>query len=94
VTSRSRRATGFANRPLALRRCLLEILARRDRLTANDMAGIAYGRRIIIRPGHRHVTSSQLVATRRALRALAVKGRVEMRGRYRRQKLFGLVEAR
>ena len=68
LTSRFRAETGFANRPLALRRCLIEILSRRNRLTARDLAGIAYGRRsLIVRPGHRrHVTSSQLVATRRA----------------------------
>ena len=46
-----RARTGFANRPLALRRCLVEILRRRDRLTAHDMAAIAYARRIIVRPG-------------------------------------------
>jgi hypothetical protein len=96
VTSHFRAATGFAYRPFALRRCIIEILRRRDRLTAHDMAGIAYGgRRLIVRPGHRrHVTSAQLVATRRALRALAAKGRIETRGRYRRRKSFGLVEAR
>jgi hypothetical protein len=92
VTSRFRAETGFANRPLALRRCLIEILSRRDRLTAHDLAGIAYGgRRLIVRPGHRrHVTSSQLVATRRALRALAAKGRIEILRRRRRWKVFML----
>jgi hypothetical protein len=42
--------TGFANRSFALRRCLVEILKRRDRLTAAELAGIAYGRRHIVRP--------------------------------------------
>jgi hypothetical protein len=86
-----KRQSSFANRPLALRRCLLDILKRRDRLTAHDLAGIAYGRRIIVRPGHRrHVTAAQLVATRRALRALVAKGRVEVLYRYRHRKLFVL----
>ena len=92
MTSRFRAARGFAYRPFALRRCIIEILRRRDRLTAHDMAGIAYGgRRLIVRPGHRrHVTSSQLVATRRALRALAAKGRIEVLYRRRRWKTFTL----
>jgi hypothetical protein len=86
---RSRR--GFANRPLALRRSILEVLARRDRLTAHDIAGCAYARRLIVRPGHvRHVTPSQLVATRRALRALVTKGKVRALRRYRRRKVFSL----
>ena len=92
MASRFRVARGFASRPLALRRCLIEILARRDRLTAHDLAGIAYGgRRLIVRPGHcRQVTSAQLVATRRALRALAAKGRIEVLHRRRRRKVFML----
>ena len=88
---RPNRRTGFANRPLALRRCLLDILKRRDRLTAHDLAGIAYGRRIIVWPGHRrNITSSQLVATRRALRTLVAKGRVEVLYRRRRWMIFAL----
>jgi hypothetical protein len=92
VISRSRRETGFANRPFALRRRLLAILSRRNKLTAHDLAGIAYGgRRLIVRPGHRrHVTSSQLVAVRRALRRLAAKGRVQVLYRRRRWKIFTL----
>jgi hypothetical protein len=92
VISRYRAETGFANRPFALRRCLIEILSRRDRLTARDLAGIAYGsRRLIVRPGHRrHVTSSQMVAVRRALRRLAAKGRVQVFYRRRRCKIFTL----
>lgn len=87
------RRPGFANRPRALRRCLLEILHShsRDGLSAHDLAGIAYGRRIIVRPGHRrNVTTAQLVATRRALRALIAKGRVEVLWRYRRWQVYSL----
>src|SRR5260370_41073412 len=65
-SSRVRGRTGFANRSFALRRCLVEILKRRDRLTAAELAGIAYGRRLIVRPGHHRRTVAQLVATRRA----------------------------
>jgi hypothetical protein len=90
VTSAYRAARGFASRPLALRRRIVEILGRRDQLTARDIASCAYGCRIIIRPGHRHVTSSQLVATRRALRALAAKGRIAVLYRRRRWKVFTL----
>jgi hypothetical protein len=91
VVARFRGRTGFAGEPFALRRCLLEILGCRDWLTAHDLAGIAYGRRIIVRPGHRrHVTSAQLVATRRALRALVAKGKVRVLCRYRRRKVFVL----
>jgi hypothetical protein len=91
VKSRFRGRTGFANRPFALRRCLFEILRRRDRLTAHDLAAIAYSRRVIVRPGHRrHVTTAQLVATRRALRVLVAKGRVRLLYRYRRRKVFVL----
>jgi hypothetical protein len=89
VKSRFRAATGFASRPLALRRCLIQILVRRDRLTAHDLAGIAYGRRLIVRPGHRRcATTAQLVATRRALRALVAKGKVRVLYRYRHRKVF------
>jgi hypothetical protein len=52
MKSRVRGRTGFANRSFALRRCLVEILKRRDRLTAAELAGIAYGRRLIVRLGH------------------------------------------
>jgi hypothetical protein len=92
VAARFRAARGFASRPLALRRCLIEILSRRDRLTAHDLAGIAYGgRRLIVRPGHRReVTPSQLVAVRRALRRLVARGRVRVLLRRRRWKVFML----
>jgi hypothetical protein len=92
VVAPYRARTGFANRPLALRRCLVEILRRRDRLTAADMAAIAYARRIVVRPGHRRhvVPNAQLVAVRRALRKLVDKGRVEVLYRYRRRKIFVL----
>ena len=64
VRHRAQRAA--ARSSFALRRCLVEILKRRDRLTAAELAGIAYGRRLIVRPGHHRRTVAQLVATRRA----------------------------
>ena len=84
--------SGFAGRPLALRRCLLEILRRRDRLTAFDLAAAAYSRRVVVRPGHRRygVTDAQLVSDRRALRRLVAKGRVKVLYRYRHRKVFAL----
>jgi hypothetical protein len=91
VVATFRRRRGFANRPRALRRSLLDILKRRDRLTAFDLAGIVYGQTIIVRPGHfRRVTPAQLSATRRALRVLVRKGRIEVLYRYRRWKVFVL----
>jgi hypothetical protein len=83
---------GFANQPLALRRAIVQILERRDMLTAADIAGCAYARRIMVRPGWRRCTVSELVATRRALRALVAKGRVEVLYRRRHWKIFTLRE--
>lgn len=83
--------TRFANRPRALRRCILELLGRRDRLTSHDLAAAAYGQRMLIRPGWvQNITPSQLVAVRRAVRSLVAKGRVEELNRYRRWKVFSL----
>jgi hypothetical protein len=91
MTAPFRRRIGFAGQPLALRRCLVEILTRRDRLSAHDLAGVAYARRLVVRPGHRrHVTDAQLVATRRALRRLVAKGKVRVLYRYRHRKIFEL----
>jgi hypothetical protein len=91
VVARFNRQTGFAGRPLALRRTVLEILRRRDMLTAHDIAGCAFGHRLVVRPGHRrHVTTSQLVSVRKALRALVAKGRVEVLYRRRHWKIFRL----
>jgi len=56
----------FANRSFALRRCRVEILKRRDPLTAAELAGIAYGRRLIVRHGHHRRAVAELVVTRRA----------------------------
>ena len=78
------------NRPLALRRCIIEILSRRDRLTAADLAGAAYSHRIMVRPGWRRPTTSELVSVRRALRRLVARGRVRVLHRYRCWKVFGL----
>jgi len=60
-------------------------------LTAAELAGIAYGRRLIIRPGH---LGAQLHSWSRrgALRRLVAKGKVKMIGRYRRRKVFELEE--
>jgi hypothetical protein len=83
--------TGFAGRPLALRRCIVEILKRRDRLTAFDLACAAYGRRLVVRPGwQRYVPPSQLVSVRRALRRLVAKGKVRVIHRFRHRKVFVL----
>jgi hypothetical protein len=60
-------------------------------LTAHDIAGCAFGHRLVVRPGHRrHVTTSQLVSVRKALRALVAKGRVEVLYRRRHWKIFRL----
>jgi hypothetical protein len=93
MTPPFRRRVGFAGQPLALRRAVLEILGRRGWLTAADIAAAVYSRRIMIRtPAWRRPTTSELVSVRRALRCLAAKGRVVVDGRYRRRKIFRLVE--
>jgi hypothetical protein len=80
MKSRVRGRTGFANRSFALRRCLVEILKRRDRLTT---AELAYGRQ-----SASDIIGAQLHSWSRrgALRRLVVKGKVKMIGRYRRRK--------
>lgn len=84
---------GFAHRPLALRRCILELLGRRAMLSVHDLAAAAYSRRGSIRPGWvRNVTTAQLVKVRDALRVLIAKGRIAIVGRYRRWRLFSLVK--
>ncbi|MCK1753805.1 hypothetical protein IVA78_00840 [Bradyrhizobium sp. 137] len=62
-------------------------------LSAHDIAGVAYGRRLIVRPAHRrYVTEAQLVSVRRALRALVAKGKIRVLYRRRRWKVFTLQE--
>jgi hypothetical protein len=92
MKSRVRGRTGFANRSFALRRCLVEILKRRDRMTAAELAGIADGRRLICPAPD--IIGAQLHSWSRrgALRRLVAKGKVKMIGRYRRRKVFELEE--
>lgn len=88
-----RRRTGFANRPLALRRAVLAVLGQRDRLTAWELASCLYCHgRPMVRPGWRLPTGAQVVSTRRALRRLIAKGRVEVAHHKRRWRVFQLVE--
>jgi hypothetical protein len=92
VVPACKRRRGFANRPLALRRCILEVLSRRDMLTAHDLAAAAYGWRVVVRTRYaRDVTTAQLTSVRRALRALVAKGRVGVLCCYRRWRLFTLL---
>jgi hypothetical protein len=78
-------AKGFLYRPGALRRTVLQILRRRARLTAQDLAGIAFtAGRPIIRPGYRSPTESEVSSTRRAIRGLVAAGKVKKCGRVRR----------
>ena len=77
------------HRPIALRRCLVEILKRRDRLTTAELAGIAYGSSL----SAPDIIGAQLHSWSRrgALRRLVAKGKV-MIGPYRRRKVFELGE--
>jgi hypothetical protein len=85
VTYSQRPRKGFRYRPRALRRTVLQILGQRDRLTAQELAGIAFtAGRPVIRPGWRLPTDSELASTRRALRCLMASGKVRQRGRVRR----------
>ncbi|SFO25770.1 hypothetical protein SAMN05216330_102435 [Bradyrhizobium sp. Ghvi] len=85
-----RRRTGnFAGRPLALRRELLAVLDRADKLTARELAASVYsGRVCLCRP--QACSRSQLASTRKALCRLIDKGRVVVAGHHRRRQLFSL----
>ena len=92
MKSRVRGRTGFANRSFALRRCLVEILKRRDRLTVAELAGNRL--RQAAHLSAPDITGAQLHSWSRrgALRRLVAKGKVKMIGRYRRRKVFELEE--
>lgn len=79
--------TGFAGRPLALRRRVLEVLDRRDRLTAEQIAGVSYRKQVRFDHDTRP-SAAQLVAVRRALRRLAARGAVRAAGWHRRRKVW------
>ncbi len=88
-----RRRRGFAGRPLALRRAVLEILERRPYQTSAELAGCIFSfGRPMARPGWRRCSVSELVSTRRALRRLVAKGRIKVLHRQRRWKIYQLVE--
>jgi hypothetical protein len=75
----------FPYRPKGLRRAVLVVLERRDRLNASELAGCVYAHgRPMARPGHRTPTAAQVVSVRRALRHLVASGQVVKSGRYRR----------
>ncbi len=84
---------GFANRRnRTLRPRIVQALRSHGRLNALELATLAYGPpRCGLRRGRQSsCTTAQLVATRRALRTLAARGRIVAIGRYRRWKLFTL----
>jgi hypothetical protein len=87
----SYRKSGFANRPFALRRRVLEVLGTGHRFSADEIAMFAFRSRRPIVAGVRPSCSiSELVSTRRALRRLVAKGRVAQDGRRRRRKVYRL----
>ncbi len=93
MTASKPRSGGFARQPLALRRSIIEVLGRRDRLTALDLAAACYGvKRIVVCPARDSVSKAQLNSTRRALRALVAKGRVVALCRCRRWQIFILLK--
>ena len=82
---------GFANRRNRLLRSrIVRALNIQGQLSAFDLARIAYESPRRASRGGRPSTPAQLVATRRALRRLAAKGRIVTIGRYRRRKLYVL----
>jgi hypothetical protein len=90
-------AGGFTNRAnRMLRPRIVEALDALGQLNALELAGLVYGprRRALRRGRPAACTTAQLVATRRALRRLAAKGRVVSTGRYRRWKLYALKRSR
>jgi hypothetical protein len=84
-----RRRTGFAGRPLALRRELLAVLGKADNLTATELAAFAFSGRVC-RSRTPSCSPAQLASTRRALRRLLANGRVDVVGYCRRHRLFAL----
>lgn len=93
MANEPRRQRGFAGRPLALRRELLAILERVDRLTATELASCAFRGRIML--AHPSVCSTaQLNSVRRALRRLIARGHVGVVGYRQRHRLFVLTSRR
>lgn len=93
MVARRRPTRGFAGRPLALRRAVLEVLERRPGQTSGEIAGCVYSYgRPMARPGWRRCTISELSSTRRALRRLVARGRVMVLHRQRRWKIYQLTE--
>ncbi len=85
------RRTGFAGRPLALRRAVLVALERRPWQTSAEIAGCCFSRGgVHARPGWRRCSVSELVSTRRALRHLIAGGKVEVRHHRNRWRVFVL----
>jgi hypothetical protein len=74
----------FPYRPLGLRRAILLVLERSDRLNASELAGCCYCHRPMARPGCRVPSDAEIVSVRRALRDLVATGKVRKAGRYRR----------
>ena len=86
---RAPRKTGFAHRPLALRRELLAVLGRVDRATAAELASFAYAGRVN-RSRPPSCSTARIGATRRALRRLIDRGHVIVVGVHRGRRLFAL----
>ena len=86
--------SGFAHRPLALRRRILAVLDTRRSLSARQIAFFAFRpqRRIAARVLP-NCSDSELVSTRRALRHLVAKGSVAVDGWHRGRKLYALPAA-
>ncbi|MGY3690829.1 hypothetical protein ACVIGA_000909 [Bradyrhizobium sp. USDA 3240] len=89
MSKRSRRQTGYAGRPLALRRELLAILGRVDKLSVRELAAAAYSGRVC-RSRPPSCSAAQITATRKAIRRLIDRGHVVAVGVYRRRQLFAL----
>lgn len=83
------RKTGFAHRPLALRRELLAVLGRIDALTLRELASFTYSGRVY-RSHLPSCSASQLSATRKAIRRLIERGHVVVAGHHRGRRLFAL----
>lgn len=85
--------SAFAGRPLALRRRVLAVLERADRLTAAEIAGFAYQPVgwPICRDRPPPCSNSQVTTVRGVLRGLTKRGKVVVLHRDRhRRRVFGL----
>ncbi|RXG92280.1 hypothetical protein [Bradyrhizobium vignae] len=83
----ARRQSGFAHRPLGLRRRLLELLKQLEAASAVELAGHAYSGRVHrMRPAR--CSPVQVATVRKALRKMLRNGNATIVGHHRGRRLY------